>query len=571
MNVRTRFVLALLTQLTLCSVSWAADACRPLRTLREFSTITFDRQSFGNAPRLRAALQRDLIVPADPALFGLSPGQPSRVLPASMLVKDTLGHGAIEDESVRLSVDNAKSGLVVVSGEGGQLLLQVRDGSPLSADGKRLQATPDLINEHSFVVVPGATAHYVDPQHVRIAKGATLQWDLEAESTMKVALAGFVRLEATSPRSTIRRLNVIRPSRGLPDGVVRVQVNATNADFKSKPLTFCFRSQASDGRVISVISPNPKLSTETTDSATFDLIVPDIDAPWSPWGQKVDIRVIGMTGDQLTLDDTASFVVASWWLAAVVGIAVIFIVFLISGWLAKQRDPFKLVKMLILRPTNRYSLSDLQILLWTLLAVFALAFIWVSSGELPTLSNGILVLLGISGASSVLSRGVDAVGGGADAPVATGQESVKSLVMTSQNGFDLLRFQMLAFTIVAWVYSLVSLLRSEGLPELPQNLYVLMGISNATYLGGKVADKMSDQGSTSPTVIGTTATDDVIDKATVLRLQEALGVDRSGQLDPATRGAVKRYKLDHGMVPADDSVDHWLIDSVNATATVKVG
>jgi len=46
-------------------------------------------------------------------------------------------------------------------------------------------------------------------------------------------------------------------------------------------------------------------------------------------------------------------------------------------------------------------------MLWTMLVIFALSYTWASTGDLLVISSGMLVLLGISGTTSGLSRTVD--------------------------------------------------------------------------------------------------------------------------------------------------------------------
>jgi hypothetical protein len=48
----------------------------------------------------------------------------------------------------------------------------------------------------------------------------------------------------------------------------------------------------------------------------------------------------------------------------------------------------------------------MQILMWTLLVIFALCYVWVANGILL----GVLALLGISGTTSVLARTVEGYG-----------------------------------------------------------------------------------------------------------------------------------------------------------------
>ncbi|WP_287670836.1 hypothetical protein [Accumulibacter sp.] len=164
--------------------------------------------------------------------------------------------------------------------------------------------------------------------------------------------------------------------------------------------------------------------------------------------------------------------------------------FAVSGWMMKASNPAVVIRNLVTNASSgRYSLSNLQILLWTLLVIFALSYAWFSTGVLLPLSSGILVLLGISGATSILARMAEGTDHSTAEPATNPLR--KDLVWSEKEGFDLLRFQMLGFTLFTLSYSLVSVLRNEGLPDIPENLYTLMGISNAAYIGGKLPDKLT--------------------------------------------------------------------------------
>jgi hypothetical protein len=227
-------------------------------------------------------------------------------------------------------------------------------------------------------------------------------------------------------------------------------------------------------------------------------------------------------------------------------------------------NPFAALRMFIQRSDGAYSLSNFQVMLWTLLVIFSLCFVWAGSGQLLAISPGILVLLGISGGSSVLARAID--NDGALGPPREG--TFADLVRDRDGNFDLLRFQMLGFTLFTWLYSLVSVLRFEGLPEIPDNLYLLMGVSNAAYLGGKVAPKLAGGGSSDGAGAKAAAQQPLTDAERALtpddikKLQAAVGAPATGQLDEATRTAVAGYKLRNGITPANGRVNRLLLKNL---------
>jgi hypothetical protein len=192
--------------------------------------------------------------------------------------------------------------------------------------------------------------------------------------------------------------------------------------------------------------------------------------------------------------------------------------------------------------------------------------VWAGSDQLLAISPGILVLLGISGGSSVLARHLD---GSKVAPTGvTSQGKFADLFSDETGKFDLLRFQMLGFTVFTWLYSLVSVLRSQGLPEIPDNLYLLMGISNAAYIGGKVVDQGGADGTGAAGAAAQPAdlseAEQALSRSQIEGLQRAMGVPETGQLDAATREAVTRYKRQQGITPANGRVNPLLLKKMRA-------
>lgn len=144
----------------------------------------------------------------------------------------------------------------------------------------------------------------------------------------------------------------------------------------------------------------------------------------------------------------------------------------------------------ITAPDGYASLSQLQIVLWTFVVAGSAIYVMVLSGELIQVTTGTLVLLGISGAVSVLSRWQDNATATADAPPR--QPRWSDLVVNDVNGhreIDVTRVQMLYFTVITAAFVVMKVLTSYVIPEIPEGFQILMGISNAVYVGSKVAPK----------------------------------------------------------------------------------
>jgi hypothetical protein len=201
---------------------------------------------------------------------------------------------------------------------------------------------------------------------------------------------------------------------------------------------------------------------------------------------------------------------------------------------------------IISTPGGRASLSQLQIVLWTLVVAAAAVYVMSLSGDLIQITEGTLVLLGIAGAAGVTAAihnqsQVAKAQGAADtaqqranqaaadanaAPAAqqpAAAQAAQQAAATAQQAqtvaalkvrppadqvprwsdlivgesvqpdgtvvreIDVARFQMLLFLLITVVFVLLNVLTSYVIPEIPTGFLTLMGISNGVYLGSKVA------------------------------------------------------------------------------------
>lgn len=152
------------------------------------------------------------------------------------------------------------------------------------------------------------------------------------------------------------------------------------------------------------------------------------------------------------------------------------------------------------------SLARFQLLIWTFIAIFAfvtLSFTRMLSGVLlsVTLPANILTLIGINAGSTVVSAGISRPKYNPSAKeskfTVNGAEAYAPLSsMIEENGeFSVTRFQMLAWTFVAIVIFLATLvgvlanlpadLSTLNLPDVSTTLVTLSGISQGAYLTGK--------------------------------------------------------------------------------------
>jgi hypothetical protein len=163
---------------------------------------------------------------------------------------------------------------------------------------------------------------------------------------------------------------------------------------------------------------------------------------------------------------------------------------------------------IISTPSGYASLSQLQIVLWTLVVGAAAVYVMSLSGDLIQITEGTLVLLGIAGAAGVTAKlhNESQIAKAQTVATTTGQPSPpivnppvtqvprwSDLIVTeSMRGsvvvreIDVARFQMLLFLLITVVFVLLNVLTTYVIPEIPTGFLTLMGISNGVYLGSKV-------------------------------------------------------------------------------------
>ena len=154
-------------------------------------------------------------------------------------------------------------------------------------------------------------------------------------------------------------------------------------------------------------------------------------------------------------------------------------------------DPFIRI---ITTPSGYASLSRFQMVVWTFVVAASAVYVMALSGDLIEVTTGTLVLLGISGVVTVGSRLQESAQAakvpGDGPPPAAREPRWSDLIVNEANGqreIDITRVQMLYFTLVTASFVVMRVVTTYVIPEIPQGFQILMGISNAVYMGSKVA------------------------------------------------------------------------------------
>ena len=159
-----------------------------------------------------------------------------------------------------------------------------------------------------------------------------------------------------------------------------------------------------------------------------------------------------------------------------------------------------------------YSLGKSQMAFWGLMVVLTFAGIWLITDTMERIPQQVLILLGISGATGLSAIVIGENKKAAETaalqslpPPSSGEqgknEKMPEELASAQsaefwrdicddgNGMSFHRLQVVIWTGVLGVVFVYSVMRVMSMPEFPETLLILMGISNGTYLGFKIPEK----------------------------------------------------------------------------------
>jgi hypothetical protein len=142
-----------------------------------------------------------------------------------------------------------------------------------------------------------------------------------------------------------------------------------------------------------------------------------------------------------------------------------------------------------------YSLSRFQMAFWFFLVIAGYVFMWMITGELDTISESMLALIGIGAGTALGAALIDAPpthGGQPSLPPPPSSGFLKDVLTDDQGGVSFHRFQMFAWTLILGVIFLTSVYKELAMPEFSATLLGLMGISSGTYLGFKFPEKKNE-------------------------------------------------------------------------------
>jgi len=149
-----------------------------------------------------------------------------------------------------------------------------------------------------------------------------------------------------------------------------------------------------------------------------------------------------------------------------------------------------------------YSISMFQMVFWFYLVISAYIFIWMVTGELDTITESVLALLGVGTGTALGSTLIEGSAKKKEAKAKSGsgppQKSHGFLhdLMDEGGTTSLSRFQLFLWTVALGFIFCRSVYNDLRMPEFSATLLVLMGVSSGTYLGFKTQkppDAVPDQ------------------------------------------------------------------------------
>lgn len=147
---------------------------------------------------------------------------------------------------------------------------------------------------------------------------------------------------------------------------------------------------------------------------------------------------------------------------------------------------------------NPFSLSRVQVLLWTFVILGLAAYLWAVTDFFPALSGAHLVLLGIAAGQKIISQIIDTPGGAVKQPGLTMSDNAANPkcsvgfftdIISDQTGLSITRLQYVIVTIIYAVMFITTGIQKLELMGFSIEQLALMGTSAGLYLWDKQLNK----------------------------------------------------------------------------------
>lgn len=295
-----------------------------------------------------------------------------------------------------------------------------------------------------------------------------------------------------------------------PGGEVRFSLKGTDIPADDMKLWVCFRWHG-------ILKPMPWHRTPPTrvlpvngNQVDLSVLVPaELLPEWPKWfhnfgaGREVEYTGFGLvpladmhivaTSEKAAwhrIDTVVQVGITHRWFALIPASLATLVAWLIfNAWGRARGIQGDLILRIICSPNGTASLSQFQIMLWTLVVASSTIYVMALSGSLIDIPATMLGLLGISGISTLgakLSAGVGTPSPNPPDPTPqTPRWSDLVIAGGGSNEIDVTRLQMLLFTLIAAVFVAMKVFDQSQIPEIPSGMLSLMGLSNGVYLAAK--------------------------------------------------------------------------------------
>lgn len=210
---------------------------------------------------------------------------------------------------------------------------------------------------------------------------------------------------------------------------------------------------------------------------------------WSSnWVQSITVALATVDGTYAGIG-RAHYITPGW--ALVIATIITALLIIVVGLCIRKGEAGVFTSIFMGRDGTA-SISLLQMALWTIVAVWALIYVFMRTWTLLSMTPEVMGLLGFAGAATVGARliassrnPIEIQGGVASSVVQDPMRFKLAQLFQTTGQFDLVKLQLFVFTMLIAAYVLVRVLRDGEFPQLDPNFLLLMGITNGVYIANK--------------------------------------------------------------------------------------
>jgi hypothetical protein len=150
-----------------------------------------------------------------------------------------------------------------------------------------------------------------------------------------------------------------------------------------------------------------------------------------------------------------------------------------------------------------FSLAKVQMAWWTFVILGSFLVIYCVSGEMPDISTTSLALLGISSGTTALNALITSSSDPGDQPtVPETSRGWLTDILSDDHGLSINRLQQAVISLLMGYFFIRTVYNTVAMPVWTDNQILLLGISNATYLGLKWQENRGDNAKASGPAYG---------------------------------------------------------------------